>query len=110
MVDENKYQEDYIANTIRAIKNRRFDAAANLIIKGIIGNRIHELRNNQKRSELVNSVVAQTLENKFTLLRSRSFKPKEAATQAYNETVKELMSPAPEPTPKKAKRPKSHEK
>ena len=109
MVDEDKYQDDYIANTIRAIQNRRFDAAANLIIKGIIGNRIHELRKNQKRSELVNSVVARTLENKFTLLRSRGFESKEAATQAFNETVKELTSPAPEITPKRSKHPKSHE-
>lgn len=109
MVDEKKYQEDYISNTIRAIRVRRFDEAANLIIKGIIGNRIHELRKNHKRSEHVNTIVARTLENKFTLLRSRSFEPKEAATQAFNETVKELMGPAPEITPKKTKRPKSLE-
>lgn len=107
MVDEKKYQEDYIAKTIRAIQNRRFDAAANLIIKGIIGNRIHELRKNQKRSELVNSVVARTLEKKFTLLRSRDFDTKEAATQALNEIVQELMSPAPESTPQKTKRQKA---
>ena len=73
MVDDRKWEEEYIANTIRAIQIRRFDEAANLIIKGIIGNRIHDLRKNQRRSEQVNSVVARTLENKFTFLRNRSF-------------------------------------
>ncbi len=48
MTDEEKYEREYIANTLRAIQNRRFDAAANLIIKAIIGDKIHSLQRQGK--------------------------------------------------------------
>ena len=89
------------ADAIVCIKNRRYLPAANFVVKGIYGEKIHTLGN--IRRDRITEVVAKSIKDEHEYLRSwyadMGIKPREIAEEVYNKIIMELT---PESTSRKS--------
>jgi hypothetical protein len=101
--EEKKYEEEYIKNLLHCIQYKRFEEAANFIIKGMLGEKIHELRGNKRNSKILYDFVVDGLNEKYESYKRRGFTPKEIAPKVLKEEIDELNSPPSDTNLKKSK-------
>lgn len=83
-------------NAIRCIQNKRYEEAANYMVKSILQDKIHPL--SKRHRENVTIRVAKGIKAKHLELKKRygdALKPTEIAEQTYSEVMLELKSPEP---------------
>jgi len=81
-------------NAIRCIQNKRYEEAANHMVKSILQDKIHQP--SQRRREKVTIRIAKGIKARHLELKRRygdTLKPIEIAENVYTEIIQELMPP-----------------